>query len=1322
MSSKSNAGGESRSAPSTGAGGSGSERRSFGPYQIRKKIGVGGMGAVYKAVETRTNRTVALKVLSKEKASNPTLVKRFKSEAQAAAQLQHENIVQTYGAGEVDGYLYIALEYVDGMDIHELVQRRGVIPVRRSIDIIKQVALALQHAHGQRIVHRDIKPSNVMIRRDGAVKLTDMGLARSVDETSEAGITRAGMTVGTVDYMAPEQARSSKAADVRSDIYSLGCTWYHMLTGQPPFTNGSLTNKLHGHASESRPDPRDLNETVPEGLVQVLQKMMAVAPKDRYQSPADLLTDLESSYLTRNALAENLHAALDEDVHTEAGGQSPTPPVDRKRTLPPRKRGKQKKKTTSGISADQVKIAGVAILVIGLIVGMWWLTSRLASVFDGPSSSPPQNPYASGDDPDQTGGGEGDNDGKTASTGTTHPGGPSGTRVKPPDGGHPGIRPKPPAAVQVDLPKKPQPRPAGPPIGIERSGERPYFPKWVAATPNQAHPTASSKLKTVLVGRTSGGPAQFADLEAALGALPPQGGVIQLVGDGPFFIPTMTIANRGTIVVTASSGALPLVVLVPGSDERLAVVLTVRNSSLTFLGVHLCIDSERFPLDEKRTLVEVQSGNLTVRNGSVTVLGKRGGETVAFRVSGSGDPQESADQRVLLDRVFVRGNRCAAVEITSPVIDIVANNCLFLTGTAPVMRLFHPSAEATTQRSPASRNSVIALASSQSSPKQRGAGQGDAVRQRRVLRLISCTSVGRHNAFELSADGDRPASMTDFVVVNSLFATDQVSGETVLLALHNWPQDSPPRPNGSLLTHLRWTGRATMLSGWKSLLRSGPDSPLTVDGMGGWQRIWRASDNDDHFRPSPWPGKTVSEFAAALPNAFNSGALAASGLKATDGGLPGCLVDRLRTPRALTLQRAAIMADRPSLRGNGSRDRKPTKTIEIDLKRQDLGKFISVGDWPDGTLFVVSGSGNRFSSPIRVKDKSLRIRFEQTGDKPLVILPRHMNDEKGERAFITIHSGHIALSGGTFHVRSSPTKAPIKWFLSVTGGGFSLDRCVLVGPMRESPGYKGLIHWKQTAMPPGDLPSGRLPQRSGRISNSYLTTDRLLLDAQFRRSFLEMNNSVLASLSDLFLLRVIGLDSKIGAAVDARNCTFSAANAVFTVRATPFPKPSVDPLRFFVDDSVFLRPVDVGPKRTTHPVVLTCADLDRPQNQIDWWGTSNGFAGELKGYLQSTSTGGSASRKFETAWKTIWGPAHVLRPLSEPGAILMQDKFPHRDRLTPAAFRLHKSCAASKWSAIGGSLGAIIDQLPKNKIYLPSKSKTPSKKKKKKGGANRPDF
>ncbi len=261
-------------------------RATLGKYEIVRQLGAGGMGTVYLAVDSQLKRTVALKVLPKERTENDTLVRRFEAEAQSAAQLKHENIVTIYDAGRADGHLFIALEFVEGTDIYDLVARRGPLPLKRSINFIKQVTHALEHLHKRGFVHRDIKPSNILVTKEGTVKLTDMGLARAVDESLKSNITREGTTVGTVDYMAPEQAKDSQSADIRSDIYSLGCTWYQMLTGEPPFPTGSVTNKLYAHISKPRPDPRTLNRAVPEEIVAIVHRMMrANRPIDTRRRP-----------------------------------------------------------------------------------------------------------------------------------------------------------------------------------------------------------------------------------------------------------------------------------------------------------------------------------------------------------------------------------------------------------------------------------------------------------------------------------------------------------------------------------------------------------------------------------------------------------------------------------------------------------------------------------------------------------------------------------------------------------------------------------------------------------------------------------------------------------------------------------------------------------------------------------------------------------------------------------------------------------------------------------------------------------------------------
>ena len=298
--------------------------KTLGRYVVDKKIGEGGMGCVYRATDQQLERTVALKVLPLEKASDPRLVKRFKQEAQAAAALKHKNIVGVYDSGEIDGFLYIAMEYIDGIDVHELVKRKGVLDIRRSRDIMKQLARALQHAYEQNIVHRDIKPSNLLIDRDGKVRLADMGLARSLDDSEKSGITRAGTTVGTVDYMSPEQTRDSRAADTRSDMYSLGATWYYLLTGQAMFPDGDLLNRINAHATNPPPNPQDLNEEVPHGVVEVMHRMLEKKPEDRFQTPDELLEAIETMSMKKSSeLDMGLLAALAEEDDDEPRRKRP---------------------------------------------------------------------------------------------------------------------------------------------------------------------------------------------------------------------------------------------------------------------------------------------------------------------------------------------------------------------------------------------------------------------------------------------------------------------------------------------------------------------------------------------------------------------------------------------------------------------------------------------------------------------------------------------------------------------------------------------------------------------------------------------------------------------------------------------------------------------------------------------------------------------------------------------------------------------------------------------------------------------------------------
>ena len=261
-------------------------------FQITGRLGSGGMGAVFKATDLELARDVALKILHPSSSQDASLIARFRNEARACAQLNHDNIARVYYAGSQDGMYFIAYEYASGRTIRDVIVENGKLSPAETVNYAIQVTLALNHTAAAGIVHRDIKPSNIMLTNSGRVKVVDLGLARRDTTDSIGDITVAGTTLGTFDYIAPEQARDPRNADGRSDIYSLGCTMYHMLTGRPPYPEGTALQKLLDHQGKSPPDPRTLNSSVPEEIAAIMRKMMANDPDARYQAPGLLLNDL----------------------------------------------------------------------------------------------------------------------------------------------------------------------------------------------------------------------------------------------------------------------------------------------------------------------------------------------------------------------------------------------------------------------------------------------------------------------------------------------------------------------------------------------------------------------------------------------------------------------------------------------------------------------------------------------------------------------------------------------------------------------------------------------------------------------------------------------------------------------------------------------------------------------------------------------------------------------------------------------------------------------------------------------------------------------
>lgn len=374
----------------------------FGDYRVLDKLGQGGMGVVLKAEHRRMKRAVAVKMIAGAALGSAEAVKRFYREVEAAAKLNHTNIVTAYDAGEQDGVHYLVMEYVEGKDLGAIVAEKGALPIAKAVDYVIQAARGLQYAHKQNIVHRDIKPANLLLDKEGTVKILDMGLARIaglVGQEEKERLTASGQVMGTCDYMAPEQAMDTHHVDARADIYSLGCTLYRLVVGDAMYKGETLAKILISHQLLPIPSLCHGREDVPPRLDAIFQKMVAKKPEDRYQSMAEVILDLEECMGVKGASGTSANAeataafAMDDNLSflkdsSPRGGAAvkkqveqlaeatiaPRPAAETSKQLVPEKKAQvqawpQKKKTlVLAIGLGTLGVLGLIALAVIIII------------------------------------------------------------------------------------------------------------------------------------------------------------------------------------------------------------------------------------------------------------------------------------------------------------------------------------------------------------------------------------------------------------------------------------------------------------------------------------------------------------------------------------------------------------------------------------------------------------------------------------------------------------------------------------------------------------------------------------------------------------------------------------------------------------------------------------------------------------------------------------------------------------------------------------------------------------------------------------------
>jgi len=365
--------------PGTGQRGSSSSQPIEG-YELLKKLGEGGMGAVYLARQKSMDRLVALKILRRNLARNQDFVGRFVREARLAGKLDHENLVRALDVGESGDYHYLAMEYVDGRNLSALLREKGVLPEKEALELVLQVARALEYADSHKIIHRDIKPDNIMLTADGVAKLTDLGLAKQTG--SETHITQTGVMVGTPHYVSPEQARGEQDVDIRGDIYSLGATLYRLVTGSTPFEGSTAAVVMTKHLNEEPPPPREVNPNVSHNTSRIIYRAMAKNREVRYQTPAELIADLRAVLAGR--VPRNARSRRARDTAS-------TRPVDR---VPGRRRAGRTVRGEAPVSGGRLPLPLPALLglaagvLLAAGLGIWAMTGGK----EGPGELPPPPP------------------------------------------------------------------------------------------------------------------------------------------------------------------------------------------------------------------------------------------------------------------------------------------------------------------------------------------------------------------------------------------------------------------------------------------------------------------------------------------------------------------------------------------------------------------------------------------------------------------------------------------------------------------------------------------------------------------------------------------------------------------------------------------------------------------------------------------------------------------------------------------------------------------------------------------------------------------
>jgi len=1164
----------------------------IGKYEVISHIATGGMGAVYKARDVELRREVALKILPPELAAKPALLERFKREARHAARLRHENIVTLFECGEVGGTHYLALEFVQGIDLGDYIDRKGKLDPEEARIITLQAARALDHAHHQGIIHRDIKPSNFLLSRPKGgllVKMTDFGLARVAGD-EDFRVTRAGTTVGTIDYISPEQARDSALADIRSDLYSLGCTLFHMLAGRAPFADGGLTERLYKHIEEPPPNVLDFNPRVSPELCAVLYKLLAKKQEDRYQTPAELLDDLlhldrvgvhKTPGIRRDVLAELAASASAEkpprSSERRLATQKPKPIKRRHAENETAERNPAKTRAIDALRVPKAWLLGAsavglfALVAVGVFIS-WRLIAQAKSpdspdnkdatpVVEGQSIPTPPSMEAK----------------ETKKNGLTPPGGIVG--IKPPTW---------PSLYETS--EAPD---------AERLYQE-FEGSWPAP---MAAPADAPIFRVSRVPRGGDGP-HYDSLAVACAAAPEQRvTVIEIHDNGPVYAAAVAVKNR-SLILRPGPDYRPLLVwdVTAGEREnppapRADAFLTVSQGNLTLEGIGFAV--KRDGSAEPAAFARVLGGDLLARGCTFSAAGKQSGPVAVARIE---RPEGAGVSHCRLSNCFGRGGQLQIADVRGQGANVLLDGCLFVGGEAPLVRVEGFAQTATD------------------------------------LRAAHSTLIGAQTFLQVRSVSAQDVKPTvywhswDSVLSRS---AEQTGG--TFLAM-----DDNAAPG-----QMKWKADNCCIAGWKTLLAGAETIPATDPAA--WGHLW-GYRNGVQIATDSWPAGVVHDPAEALPDAYRPSPFPQSpvGYAATIGGRPiGCNPANLPPTRdnwvSLTYDRVALpsldmlLGGAPEIPkvfdGNYHGER-------LDLSRIDLGAYLKEVQQSrrlgPKVVLVLTGGGERKSSPIRWKGANLVLYAEPPaeGTPPLSFVPQDP-DPTSHAAWIEVEEGNLDLIG--VDIRSPDFKLALlpPHLIQVKGGNLRTHGCRIQGPRQNAPdAFRGLIHLEGSGQPGTDNAA------ICSLHETVLVSGRNCVQATGTGARLAFEQCVLVAGGEAISFEPQASKLKLNLSCELQHCTVAVQAHVLHLGAVVGSDVPFEPLVVRADACAFVAPF--AGQRSGH---LRCDGDALAWGALVWQGEGNVFDKRLHAYV--VIGGGVLDRPQAFAvWSRLWGPMGERQPIT----------------------------------------------------------------------------